>query len=88
MNDKKVLTLEFKSMTGKKMNVYIRNFKENLAGATIKKAMEDMLATGGLNVIYGENVEVAEFISQAYYSVQVIENIVITNGELQEQLTL
>ena len=88
MESRKVLMLEFKSKRAKKVTIQVRQYADNLTGATIKSVMESLLACGGLKVVVGDQVEEAVSIQQAYYSVQVIENIVINNGDLQEQLRL
>lgn len=88
METRKVLILEFKSKKGKNIRIPVTRFSENLQGATIKSVMQAMLTSGALKVLQGNSVEEASTISSAYYSVQTIENIVIYNGDLQEQLKI
>ena len=86
MERKKVLILEFLSKNQKKITVQVAKFKKDLKGTTINAIMEEMIASGGLKVYQNGKIEEAESILNAYYSVQVIENIIIQDGGIQEQL--
>lgn len=88
MERKRALILEFKSKNQRKITIQLAHFKENLSGAVIKEVMENLLASGAVKIYQNGKVEEAESILNAYYSVQIIENIIIQDGDIQEQLKL
>lgn len=81
--ENKVLILQFKSKQLKRITLNLKHFRPGITGAEIKRIMEAIIESGTLKIPGGEE---AVEIHNAYYSIQVIENILINEGHVQEQL--